>query len=43
MIGYKTGYGINLGNLNISGYRKIMGIVFKFGYGYISGRKNKAG
>jgi len=49
MIGFKTGYGkesgtiFKSGNENITGCRKIMGIEFKSGYGYVSGKKNKTG
>ena len=43
MTGFNTGYGNKSGNVNITGMRKITGIEFKSGYGYVSGKRNKTG
>jgi len=49
MTGFKSGHGNKSGNrfytdqINNSGYRKIMGIEFKTGCRYVSGKKIKAG
>jgi hypothetical protein len=49
VIGFNSGYGIktgimfNLGNINITGVRKIPGVEFKTGNGYVSDKRNKTG
>lgn len=49
MIGFKTGYRnktgtkFNTGRRNNTGTRNITDVEFKFGYRYVSGKRNKAG
>jgi hypothetical protein len=49
MIGFNTGHvnkagtGFNSGNGNYTGMKKITGIEFKAGYGYVSDKRNKTG